>query len=231
MSNDDDRIAYLAGADDAGQRLADDERAELKMIRDLLADPTMWAEPDASLEDSVVAAVSAEAAQHREAHNDASRIDLGPSESRRSTSSKRRRRIPIVSAGIAAGAAAAVALAMTVGSLGGGSGPTFSAALAGPSSSTPLSGSAQFTRTNAGWRIQLHTRGLPRLDDGRFYEAWMKNEAGVLVSIGTFNQGPDVTLWSGVSPAEFTVITVTAEAADGNPASSGQRVFVGNIRP
>jgi hypothetical protein len=40
------------------------------------------------------------------------------------------------------------------------------------------------------------TTGLPRRDGGDLYEAWLKDDAGVLVSTGTFNDGRDVTLSS-----------------------------------
>ena len=42
---------------------------------------------------------------------------------------------------------------------------------------------------DSGWRIELDASGLPRLDNGRFYEAWLRNAAGVLVPLGTFNEG------------------------------------------
>ena len=72
-------------------------------------------------------------------------------------------------------------------------------------------------------------RGLPRLDNGRFYEAWLRNPEGILVSVGTFNEPANVTLWSGVSPRTFTAFAVTEEEADGNPASSGRRVLTGQV--
>jgi hypothetical protein len=53
----------------------------------------------------------------------------------------------------------------------------------------------------------------------------------VLVPIGTFNDGRDVTLWAGVSPASYTTLSVTRERADGNLASSGEKVLVGPVRP
>ena len=71
--------------------------------------------------------------------------------------------------------------------------------------------------------------GLPRLDNGRFYEAWLRNPEGILVSVGTFNEPTNVTLWSGVSPRTFTAFAVTEEEADGNPASSGRRVLTGQV--
>ncbi len=50
-------------------------------------------------------------------------------------------------------------------------------------------GRATLTKTPSGWRVELRATGLPRLDNGRFYEAWLKDAAGVLVPIGTFNDG------------------------------------------
>ncbi len=72
-------------------------------------------------------------------------------------------------------------------------------------------------------------RGFPASTDGRFYEAWLRNAAGVLVPIGTFNEGQNVTLWAGVSPKDFATLTVTREQADGDQASSGEKVLVGTV--
>jgi hypothetical protein len=132
-------------------------------------------------------------------------------------------------AGAAAVAVAAVAVGVAV--FGSGShGTRFQAAL-GPTALEPgARGEATLTRTSSGWRIHLDATGLPRLAGSRFYEAWLRSTAGVLVPIGTFNQGRDVTLWAGVSPASFTVLTVTRERADGEQASSGEKVLVGPIR-
>ena len=55
----------------------------------------------------------------------------------------------------------------------------------------------------------------------------MKNEAGTMVPIGTFNEGDDVTLWAGVPPSSFPTLTITREVADGDQASSGEVVLVG----
>ena len=53
---------------------------------------------------------------------------------------------------------------------------------------------------DSGWRIELSAAGLPRLANGRYYQAWLKNAAGVLVPVGTFNDARQVTLWAGVPP-------------------------------
>ena len=51
----------------------------------------------------------------------------------------------------------------------------------------------------------------------------------MLVPVGSFNEGEDVTLWAGVSPKDFTTFSVTREQADGDQASSGDRVLAGTI--
>jgi hypothetical protein len=135
----------------------------------------------------------------------------------------------LVLAGLGAAAVAAVAVGVAV--VGSGShGARYQAALAPTPLAAGARGDASLTRTPSGWRIQLHATGLPRLAGDRFYEAWLRSSAGVLVPIGTFNDGRNVTLWAGVSPASYTVLTVTREQADGNQASSGQKVLVGPIR-
>ena len=134
----------------------------------------------------------------------------------------------LVLAGAAAAAVIVVAAGITLrGSVS--SSERFHAALAATALAPGAEGDATLTKTTSGWQIQLDASGLPRLDDGRFYEAWLKNPAGVLVPIGTFNEGREVTLWAGVSPKEFTTLTVTREAADGDQASSGEKVLVGTV--
>ena len=109
------------------------------------------------------------------------------------------------------------------------SGERFHAALA-PTALVPgAGGEATLTKTDSGWRIDLDATGLPRLDNGRFYQAWLRNAAGTSVTIGTFNEGRDVTLWAGVSPVDFPTLTVTQERADDDQASSGELVLSATV--
>ena len=209
--NDDDRIAYLAG--EPGAVVDPDQRADLDDLRALLSDPAVWAEPGPDLEDQVVAAVAGARTVHPH---------RAPVRSRRS-----------VVAGLGAFmAVAAIVIALVVVLAGGARQPVrFRVSLAGTVLSPGASGEATLTKTTGGWRVNLHATGLPRLANGRFYEAWLKNRAGVLVPIGTFNQPNNITLWAGVPPTNFPVLTVTRQLANGNPASSGQRVLVGRAQP
>jgi hypothetical protein len=130
--------------------------------------------------------------------------------------------------GAAATAAAALVLAVRVFDSGTAAERLY-AALAATEVAPGAEGEATFTKTDSGWRIELDAAGLPRLEGRRFYQAWLRNPAGVLVPIGTFNEGRDVTLWAGVSPKIFTTLSVTREVADGDQESSGVRVLVGTV--
>lgn len=93
-----------------------------------------------------------------------------------------------------------------------------------------VGGDATLTQTPPGWRIELKVTGLSRRDNQQYYyEAWLKNAAGTLVPVGTFNQGPSVTLWAGVSPIDFPTLTVTEQQVGRGQASSGKRVLTGPV--
>jgi hypothetical protein len=212
---DDERIAYLAGQPEA--EVDPSDRAALDDLRALLAEPAVWADPDPALEERVVAAIS-EAAPP----NDHRAGDYRAARRRRSTLAR--------AGGLLA--AVAIVLALVLILTNARAQPVrFRAALAGTDLSPGASGEATLTKTTGGWRVNLHATGLPRLANGRFYEAWLKNPKGVLVPIGTFNQPTNITLWAGVPPTEFPTLTVTRQLVNGNPASSGERVLVGRAKP
>jgi len=129
------------------------------------------------------------------------------------------------------GATAAIIVAVGIGmaAVRPGGPQTLHAALASTELAPDAQGNAELTKTSSGWRIYFDVTGLPRLDGGRYYQAWLRNAAGTTVPVGTFNEGRSVTLWAGVSPKEFTTLTVTREAADGTQASSGEKVLTGTV--
>ena len=196
----------------------------------MLADEALWAEPPDGLADGIVAAIAAEAATAARARRAAAPGAAPHRPSRRHRHVTRPIAAPGASVPCLGAAAAVVALAVAgvlVGTRGGGDTGTDVALAA--DTIPGAAGTANFRQTDSGWRIELDATGLPRRDDGQFYEAWLRNADGVLVSIGTFNEGTDVVLWAGVRPSEFSTMTVTEEEADGDPSSSGVRVLVGTI--
>src|SRR5262245_24342532 len=145
---------------------------------------------------------------------------------------RRGRRTPVSRRLVAVGAAAAVAVVVVIGLAvfrSSSSETRFQAALAPTALAPDAKGEATVTKTSSGWRIELDATGLPRLDGGRFYQAWLRDASGVLVPVGSFNEGTNVTLWAGVSPEHFKTVTVTRERADGDQTSSGEKVLVGTV--
>ena len=204
MSND-DRIAYLAGDD--GASLTPAERAEVDDLRAALAHPAVWVEPHPDLEERVVAAIA----------------ETGS-----------RRRVRTIRYAIVGGAAAVLlAVGLTVGVTTHHHNPPlqYAASLSGTQLAPDATGEVTLTKSPGGWKIQLHATGLPRRDKGAYYEAWLKNTAGVLVPVGTFNEPLDVVLWAGVPPTSHPAFTVTRQLANGDPASTGQVVLVGQTHP
>jgi hypothetical protein len=202
---DDELVAYLAGDADRSPDGPDGpDSARVERARALLDDPGLWAEPSADLEQRVLDAVFMAPLPRRTPRHWIRNSLLA--------------------------AAAAVILVVGVGAVitsRHSHAVEFAATLQGTELVPTASGSATMTQTSSGWRIHLKANGLPRLDGGRYYQGWLKDDAGRLVPIGTFNQATDVTLWSGVPPSDFPTITVTRQDAGAGPASSGQKVLVG----
>jgi hypothetical protein len=214
MPRDDDLVAYLAGDD--GGPLSPEEIADLDELRAVLGDTSTWSEPPPELEDLVVAAIVAEARQTPPV------VDLS------AVRAGRHRRAVGLGAAILAAAAAVLAFAVFGPDR---QHPDFSMSLQATDLAPGASGHVDLTKTQSGWRVELDATGLPRLDNGQFYEAWLRNGTNVLVPIGTFNEGKKVTLWAGVPVTEYKSLTITIEATDNDQASSGKRVLIGTVNP
>lgn len=221
-ASDNERIAYLSG--EPVESLTPQERAELDELRALLEAPAAWEEPDPALEERVVAAIAQEAARAPAAES--------PPASPKPARARWRLRRPVFALGGLAAAAAAIAVALVI-ALGGSSTKPlqFAMVVNGTSLAPGAHGSATLTKTQSGWRIELSATGLQHLANGRYYQAWLKNAAGILVPVGTFNDAQKVTLWSGAPVTQFRSFSVTVQQANGNPASSGKRVLVGTAHP
>lgn len=210
MTCDEYRAGVLAG--DATRQHADHlatcalcraERASLETTAALLREPTLWQEPDAAVEERVVAAISGEAgATH-------------------AVPVRRQARMAITTAA----AVIVLGVAGVVFALVGGStaGPDWEVSIfaAGPNDAD---GTVQGWNSNAGTRVRLDALGLAPAPAGSVYELWF-SAADVHVSAGTFREATDVDLWVGVSRRAFPRIWVTIEPLDGDPAPSGQTVL------
>jgi hypothetical protein len=89
-------------------------------------------------------------------------------------------------------------------------------------------GTVEVTPEESGLRIELNATGLPRRDNGTFYQAWLRNDDGQSIPIGTFHNGKDVVLWAGVSLEDYPELTITQEEANDDQASSKLVVLSGS---
>ena len=227
-TSDDDRILYLSG--EPVDSLTPQERAELDELRALLETPATWEEPDAALEDRIVSAIAEEARRERPAES-APVAPATPQVPRRRGFRWPFRRPTLVLGGFAT-AAAAIIVAIVIAVGGSSSSPLqYAMVVSGTSLAPGAHGSATLTKMTSGWEIQLSATGLPHLANGRYYQAWLKNAAGILVPVGTFNDAEHVILWSGAPVTQFRAFSVTEQLANGNPVSSGRRVLVGVAHP
>ena len=221
---DDDRAAYLAGEDVPS--LPAEEMAALDALRAELGVPATWEEPPGELEDQVVMAVSRAAAEERGPQRAPSPSLWSRLRARLPT----RRPIFALSLSLSVAAAAVVAIVLVTSSGQATSKLEFAMVVQGTALAPAAHGNATLTKMTSGWQIKLSATGLPRRDGAQFYEAWLKNAAGVLVPVGTFNDARKVTLWSGVPVTKFRSLTVTQQVANGDPKSSGRKVLTGTIR-
>lgn len=141
---------------------------------------------------------------------------------------RRRRRLrarwPLVAAGSGlAAAAAALVIALIVGGGQEAAAPTTIALRALPG----VSGDASLTI--AGADAQLRGSGLPPSGAHDYYEAWLADARGRMVSMGTFRVGPDgrvdVHMPVAVDVSRYALVDVSREPDDGDPGHSDTSVL------
>ena len=187
--SDEDRIAYLAGDDEC--RCPTTNAPSLDELRDLLADPSLWADPSAGLEDRVG---RRRRCGRRRRHLRRAMPDRTAPPPRRSPPG---RAAPAVLRApddcIAAAPCWSLALGVIAGLVARRSpgGEHFRWRWRRPAGSPQaVTGAADARRTDLRLAHRARrARALPRLDGGRFYQAWLRNGDGMLVPIGTFNEG------------------------------------------
>lgn len=212
----------------------DDEPTEEEMARlgALLGDPNMWEAPDSADEDAIVAAILAEAgsAPDLTGRDDGASAgsSLGdPDLSNVIPLSRARRWLAPVAAGVAAALVILAGFALVTAGDDEPEGVVL--VLEGTDLAPGATAEAVIAPLRSGTRIVLDVRGLEPAEPGTYYEAWMRKDAEVGVSAGTFHlRGGDgaIELWSGVSPDDYPLVTVTVQR-EAESESSGVVVLRG----
>jgi anti-sigma-K factor RskA len=90
-------------------------------------------------------------------------------------------------------------------------------------------GRAQLTLNGAGTQAELRGAGLRPSGAHDYYEAWLADDRGRMVSMGTFRVAPDgrvdVHMEVAVDVSRYALVDVSLEPDDGNPAHSDRSVL------
>lgn len=189
------------------------DAAVLAALETDLSSPSVWAEPPATLEDDLVAAIVAEAATAAPA------------------SASTPRWLWAVAAGFLLVAGFGLGAALT----GGDDAPEIVGEifpLEGTDLAADADGEVELAVLLNGLRIILAVDELPPAPDGMFYEAWLLDTDRGVVSAGTFhmrNQTGRIELWAGVTPEDYPNFVVTLEADDGDPTPTLDVVFEADV--
>lgn len=211
-------------------------------LADLLASPSVWAEPPPELGDRVVEAITGEHSLHHITRAER-RFDVPAAQESVSSvpvSGGRggtRTSAPLVMAAAAMVLVMAVAVGAVALTRSGGGDGGVAVALAAADPAHAVSASAVVDVTPKGTKIVLDAGNLPPAEPGTYYHAWLASDHE-RVSAGTFHlRGGDsrVELWCGIDDPEFTTLAVTLEST-GRPTgdtSAGRSVYVlvGEITP
>lgn len=198
-----------------------------------LADEQTWVDAPAGLEDWVVSAISAELTDPLEADpGGADPVGARPAAAVTELDARRRwRSIGLAAAAVAVVVAGVFAVFAVDRS---GDGADVELALTATELAPGASADAAIDDTPLGTRILLDLRDLPPAAPGTYYEAWLRIDAEIGVSAGTFHmRGGDgqIELWAGVTIDDYPLMTITVQDEGGGAASSGRVVLRGRFEP
>jgi anti-sigma-K factor RskA len=136
--------------------------------------------------------------------------------------------VPVAAALLVAGFLGIALIAAITG--GSSSGVPLTATALAPGASGELRGE----KVGENLRVELEVEGLPELRQHEYYEMWYATEDGERISCGTFRAQPEgrtiVNLTAPALATSYPVIEVTREPDDGDPATSGKKILVGDLR-
>ncbi|MFT7598263.1 MAG: hypothetical protein ACI8TP_001184 [Acidimicrobiales bacterium] len=208
---------------------------EIRQLDALLANPNLWEEAEATDEDAIVAMIRAEIERSASGieRSTATGIELSPaaepavaSDNVVSLARPRRWLTPVLSAAALVVALMGVAVFM---SFDGREDGVVELALQGTDLAPAATATARIVDLPAGTRIELAVSSLEAAAPGTYYEVWLRQDAEIGVSAGTFHlRGGDsgIELWAGVSADDYPLVTITIQD-EAEPASSGRVVLKG----
>ncbi|GMQ98890.1 MAG: hypothetical protein BMS9Abin17_1422 [Acidimicrobiia bacterium] len=185
---------------------------DIETVRTDLASDSMWAEPPAGLEDSIVAAIAG--------------VESPTGERSAGSRVVPDRRFSGRAVALMFGSVAAV-LVIVVGIfavLSRTPAPDWQAAMAGDNTTTSATGVVSGWNMGDGTRVVLEAADLGVAPDGFVYQLWFSRTSGD-VSAGTFADPSYVELTVGVSRKDFPAVWIALQPIGTDAASAGEALL------
>jgi hypothetical protein len=199
----------------------------LAFTEELRADAT-WSGPPADLRDSILAAVRARPGAPAAAPAATPAARPRPFAGWRARFGRLTWAVPAVALAAAVFTAGVVAVDRAL-VPGPPRGTTY--AVAGTQVAPRVTGRVSVASTRSGFSVIISFTGLPPATPGTYYAAWLRGPRGD-VPLGSFHWrrgGQDVTLWSGVDPADYPMFVVTVQHEGAPPLPSTVVVVSGSL--
>ena len=97
---------------------------------------------------------------------------------------------------------------------------------------TDTVGDARLLRSDGETLLEVDLADLPPSPAGVVYEVWLIDpETGELQTLGLTEGSGQLVVPDGIDPARFSVVDVSREPVDGEPAHSGDSIVRGQLHP
>lgn len=186
--------------------------SDIESVRSNLSSDSMWAEPPAGLEDSVVAAI----------------VGAEPSDTKRAGdiqhASDKRLSPRTVVAMLGSVAAVVILVVSVVALVSRTPAPDWQASMAGDTSATAAIGIVSGWSIGDGTRVVLEAPDLGLAPEGFVYQLWFSEASGD-VSAGTFTDPTYVELSVGVSRKDFPAVWIALQPIGMDAVSAGEALL------
>lgn len=97
---------------------------------------------------------------------------------------------------------------------------------------TDTVGDARLLQSDGELLLEVDLAGLPPTPSGVVFEVWLIDpETGELQTLGLTEGSGQLVVPDGIDPARFSVVDVSREPVDGEPAHSGDSIVRGQLQP
>jgi Anti-sigma-K factor rskA, C-terminal len=185
---------------------------EIEVVRTDLTNDSLWAEPPAGLEDSIVAAITG------------SERTVGTESIPTRTPERERWTRRTVAAMVGSAAAAVILVVGVLAMANRAPAPDWEAAMIGSDATPSATAVVSGWNTDSGTRVVVEASGLAPAPDGFVYQLWF-SEGSQDVSAGTFTDPSHVELTVGVARKDYPDVWIALQPIGTGARDAGQALL------